>query len=348
MAIYQDIAAEIARDIRSGYYRPGDRIYSISELRERYGVSLMTAVRVHQALAKMGVARKVQGNGVFANASVNFDSALSAAENTDIRKVKVFCQKEDRYNFQEEIRTGITMRAATLGLGIEYAFINPHDISLNALNSILPEPHLGYIVISTGPALHLAAGVFLLSSRINCVLIDSIISGSHAVLTDNFDGVNQLVAHLLKQGYQHLVFADKFKSTLGMVNASERRLAFDLRAARGDFESRVIDSGRFQDLTELFAQVGSKSAFLFPQDAPALRFRSLLIEDGVRQLPGLTGFDDYAGGQKELAALTTIQLNRRELGEKAVEVLFKPMKTPEIVRIKGTLLVRETTKEKIA
>lgn len=347
MAVYQDIAEEIARDIRTGYYRPGDRILSTSELRGRYGVSLMTAVRVHQALAEMGAARKVRGNGVFANAATDFAGAVAATENTELRKIKVFCDKAAFEAFHGETRTGVMNGAASLGLSVEYAFINRREVSETALSAVSPEPHTGYIVLSTGPELHLAIGALLLSGRVRCAVIDTIVSGSHAVLTDNFDGIERIVDHLLERGYRRIVFADKFKSSIGMINASERRLAFDLRARRGDFESRVIDSGRFQDLTEFFARSGPQTAFAFPQDAPALRFRALLLEDGAKKLPGIAGFDNYGSMEGSVDALTTVQINHREIGEKAVAVLLKPMKVPEIVRVKGQLIVRETTGETV-
>jgi GntR family transcriptional regulator len=62
---YIRIADEIIADIRSGKYKPGDRLPSISDQCERFKVSPSTMNLVNIRLEALGVIDRHQGKGVF-------------------------------------------------------------------------------------------------------------------------------------------------------------------------------------------------------------------------------------------------------------------------------------------
>ncbi|MFI8932446.1 GntR family transcriptional regulator [Streptomyces sp. NPDC053474] len=62
---YQKIAAELRRSIRTGRYRPGDRLPSARELMEQHGIANGTAQNALNLLKQEGVAYSVHGRGSF-------------------------------------------------------------------------------------------------------------------------------------------------------------------------------------------------------------------------------------------------------------------------------------------
>ncbi|AOY59583.1 MULTISPECIES: PLP-dependent aminotransferase family protein [Desulfococcus] len=65
MALYRDIAAELARRIREGRYRPGERIPSIRQVAEEFGCNKLTVQKAFDALKRDGMIENVVGSGSF-------------------------------------------------------------------------------------------------------------------------------------------------------------------------------------------------------------------------------------------------------------------------------------------
>jgi len=63
--IYLRIREYILHQIRNGKWKPGDRIPSENELKERFSVSRMTVIQAIRDLCKEGVLLRVQGSGSF-------------------------------------------------------------------------------------------------------------------------------------------------------------------------------------------------------------------------------------------------------------------------------------------
>jgi len=62
---YWRIADEIIADVRSKRLKPGDKLPSIAELREQYGVSHGTVQMSYARLEALRVIRRHQGKGIF-------------------------------------------------------------------------------------------------------------------------------------------------------------------------------------------------------------------------------------------------------------------------------------------
>ncbi|MFT8348772.1 GntR family transcriptional regulator [Clostridium saccharoperbutylacetonicum] len=62
--VYQQIAADIASKIATGYYHVGEKIYARSVLASQYGVSAETARRAIAILADMDIVDANKGSGV--------------------------------------------------------------------------------------------------------------------------------------------------------------------------------------------------------------------------------------------------------------------------------------------
>jgi DNA-binding GntR family transcriptional regulator len=62
---YQQITGEIIARIRSGELRPGDRLPSLTDISQRWGVAKVTAVKVLRVLREDGYAVTRHGWGTF-------------------------------------------------------------------------------------------------------------------------------------------------------------------------------------------------------------------------------------------------------------------------------------------
>lgn len=71
IGLYQSIATEIGARIAAGELRPGDKIPSAQNLREQYGISHITAVRVYGELQEQALIEQRPGRGYFVRSGNN-------------------------------------------------------------------------------------------------------------------------------------------------------------------------------------------------------------------------------------------------------------------------------------
>ena len=341
-SVYLKVAGNIADEIRNGHFRAGDRLYSSKELCERFEISGKTAVRVQDALAKMGLIRKVRGSGVFVNYLKNVPD-LSKKQNTaDLRRVVFFTHSDNQWT--EAFQKGIQCRVNQLGFDLRIEFIAKSAVLQDVFKAYAARADEGYIAVSTGAGMHFATGALLFSPSVNSVLIDYITPGSSCVITDNFDGMRKLVDHAVSLGHHHFMFASNFNDSLGALNANERELAFKLVVESRSLRGMVVDSGNFADLITVLRGSNAPTAILFPQDEPALRCKKILRDAKVKPLPLVMGFDDFASCESRLEHLTTLRVDRAGMGAAAVDLLraaSNANRRNKIVRIPGELIVRQ-------
>ncbi|MFA6568171.1 MAG: substrate-binding domain-containing protein, partial [Victivallales bacterium] len=125
---------------------------------------------------------------------------------------------------------------------------------------------------------------------------------------------------------------------------NERELAFNLEMKYRGLDGAVSESGNFGDIVAMLkSRPAIPTAVIFPQDNPALRFKNVLRKTKLKSMPLVTGFDDFALREKGLEHLTTLRVNRAGMGAAAVDILCESGNDfhPEIVRIPGTLIVRD-------
>lgn len=63
--LYVQLMDEVERDIKSGVYKPGDRIMTEAEMSKAYGVSLITVRKAIGSLMEKGLVVRKQGKGTF-------------------------------------------------------------------------------------------------------------------------------------------------------------------------------------------------------------------------------------------------------------------------------------------
>ena len=63
--LYLQLKSKIRRDIRTGIFKPGDKLPSEAQLQKEYGMSRVTVRNAMEELAVDGYIIKVQGKGSF-------------------------------------------------------------------------------------------------------------------------------------------------------------------------------------------------------------------------------------------------------------------------------------------
>ena len=338
-SVYLKIAEAIAGEIVNGHFPLGERLYSRRELCTRYEISGQTAVRVQDALAKMGLVRKVRGCGILSNYLGNTQSTLSPSSPDNRLKRIVFFAYANK--FIEEFQVGARQRAGELNLDFRIEYVNFNGQSKNVFSAYPINADEAYIAVSCD-AIHFATGALLFSPSVKSVLIDFITPGSSCVIADNFDGIGQLVNHAVSRGCRRFIFSTAYHG--GSLNISERKLAFSLEMKYRGLDGTVSESGNFGDIIDILkSRTDVTTAVIFPQDDPALLFKKVLRKTKLKSMPLVTGFDDFTFQKKGLEHLTTLRVNRAGMGAAAVNILYESDNDfhQKIVRIPGTLIVRK-------
>ena len=339
-SVYLRVAGEVAEEIKNGHFRTGDRLYSQKELCDKFEISGMTAVRVQDSLAKMGLVRKVRGSGVFVNYMKNV--SVIPENSTALKRVVFITYSNNQW--VDKFQAGIKQRTEHLGLDFRVECINPNMVSTEVFSAYPTRRDEGYIVVSTGAGIHFATGALLFSPLVRSVLIDFIIPGSPCVLTDNFDGIEKLIEHAVSLGHRRFLFASNYNRALGAVNSSERELAFKLVMKYRKLEGNVVASGKYDDIVNMLKSQDAPTSILFPQDDSALRCQKILKDVRLKKIPLIMGFDDFAPLEEGLEHLSTIRIDFQGMGATAVDILPEcgnDRRFDKIVRVPGELIVRE-------
>ncbi|MGX6970479.1 GntR family transcriptional regulator [Vagococcus bubulae] len=82
---YQQIKKDLLEEIRNHVFVPGDKFYSEADIKKRYSVSSITAVKALNELTAMGYLYRIQGKGTFVSkAKISQTVRFSDIENHSI------------------------------------------------------------------------------------------------------------------------------------------------------------------------------------------------------------------------------------------------------------------------
>ena len=343
MPAYKKAAEDIVSKITHGFFQPGDQMYSRKEICALYGVSDMTAFKIHAELQKLSVVTKTPGKGLFVNSTCT--GMANKAEPSKITRI-CFASGANAIGpgklFGNRLIDGIRSRIAELNLNFRVEYINSSPYGPIIINDRLNmAPDEGFITFGYTYPEMLST---LMNPTISTVTVDRVFPESSAVLSDNYDGVCQLLDYLIGQGHRHIAMATRLSSSKSDINENERAYFFEKETARRGIRGTIVLSGNINELLELFNSAERPSAFMFTSDDAALRFRRLAAERKRAAQPRITGFDDIAVEEEGLETLTTYHIECEKMGIAAVDALMTKQAErwqPHVQRrIPGRLIVR--------
>lgn len=177
---------------------------------------------------------------------------------------------------------------------------------------------------------------------------------TNAVMADVFDGMRQVVEHLVASGRKYIGFVNGPEDTMTSVEKLDA-LRFMLYSHNITFEPYQLTTSNFsaedgyRQTHRLLEQMGKPDAIVYADDAIALGGIRAMQERGF-SIPkdiAVTGFGDYEIARFLSPALTTVRFDMAQMGKIAARrlkmLLDEPDKDRWLVRVPTELIFREST-----
>ena len=316
------------------------KLPSERDLAAQHGIAYMTARRAIDALADEGLINRIHGRGTFVASSTGGFQRTGSLGVVVARGIRGGTANP----FYAEVLAGILDQATAAGMAL---------VMVKAGEALIPQPGdtsskrkvdaviaLGYDAEGRAALTHAAGFVPMALVNAEPCGPDTI-----SIRTDNREGAKALADYLYGLGHRRVGFIDGGDSRSSAERQESLQQVFpDLIIAPGDFE---IESG-MAAARQLLRARRRPTAIVAANDMMALgslRVAALLGIAVPTEL-NICGFDDLAFVQHLPTPLTTVGVDKRELGAAAVRgVMAKldSMPTPHSVRVPMQLMQRESS-----
>ena len=242
-------------------------------------------------------------------------------------------------SFYNEVLTGAGDAAVEADYNLLIGWALQKDQTCSKQIRLLLEKEIDALVVAfIAPEVEKGVARFLRRKKpvVYCFCNLAAPEGSSWVYTDDFTGGRLAVRALCEAGHRHLLCDNTFYS----------RFSGNLAEAK-EWGAEVIEYYHESEAFELLKKDPRLTAVVCSSDEKALQMFHPLAEMGfkVPQDVSLIGYDGIALGGEAVYRLSTINQQRSELGQRAVEIAVKLMAEPEAViqeYLQPSLLLRDT------
>lgn len=344
--LYQYIVDNIRQRHAAGEFAPGDQMYSVDQTCRHFNVSATTAVRAIEELKRLGLITSIKGKGTYFSGPPRV--RMERDEPTAIERVAIVSSHPGffRAGFQGDICRGVERAATEAGLPLTTHHVPTDDASGVERLHFTPTPSEALVIY--GAELSLSMYSLLAEQNLRTVVADGLVNMAHCVVTDNYDGMRQLLKHLLDLGHRRILLGARHPRSPNTTNENERISAFRYFAEDHNLKTHVLAADDHDAIFQHLSTPTAATAILFTQDAPALDFIEAANRRGVN-VPNdvsVTGFDGFATGNRNIEKLTTLAVDSESIGRAAVQLLLSDNVKQAIKiwrRQRGTLQIGETT-----
>lgn len=345
-SLYEQMRSDLERRIRSGEVRYMERLPSLQQLCKKYGVSMITARRALDELARAGLVIKQPGRGKGTVVARRFSQA-------EIRVMlvagfNIYKSPIETVHEVFDILAGIKTTAAKNECSVQF-------VSLDSFDSLpFPKGNVGYIILAMTWAEYQHGAVLAAKHNVPTILVNPPQCASSCVRVDMEQGAFIGVNYLAQLGHRRIAyvgptgsqwFAPRFAGYLRALEENDIRLDTNLVIETGG-----IDAEEDYKALDLFMSLPSPPTAIFAaSDYRALHLLSRCRQLGIRVPEHLSicGYDNIRESAAVEPALTTVHHPREELGQLAVEQLLtlisdNQSRGADIV-VEPRLVVREST-----
>lgn len=324
---YQEWADALRLQIQSGALKPGDKLPSHVEMREKHGVSRPIVERAHAILESEGLIQREARKGAFVI------EAKPAQQTTDV--IGFCCSPLGQYQshpYFSHLLTAIHGAANRAGRQI---------LLFNSAQQKQEWDKIGGVLVYQANEDALEKQLTDLPPGMPCVCIFSASPHAFSVVVDDYHGSRAATKHLIELGHTRIGLLSS-----GQFRIHEHRRDGYLRALR---EAQIPLDPRLQpelkpaDIQEAgFAQAARRAiqrwlqsdwaaanctALVCQNDDVAIGVIEALQENGI-QVPrdvSVVGFDGTEIADYFRPRLTTIKVPLREIGERGIKLLLEKM-----------------------
>lgn len=236
-----------------------------------------------------------------------------------------------------------------------------HEVSLcpydpgHAVDELLPETvarYDGLVMLGADTPKPLAQAIA--KEGLPLVVVDKHVHGVDSIISDNTGGAETVTRHVLSRGYRNLAYlCETLEDASFAARAQGFRWAVEAAGDAG-LRTRVCEVGRGwlraqEVLDQLIAENSFPLAIVAGNDPTALHLLALARAKGIAvpgQL-GLAGFDDVALAEMADPPLTTVRVDKVEMGRLAGRRLLERLAAPDLppvtVMMHVFLVVRAST-----
>lgn len=323
---YWQLVEQFREDMKRGVLRPGDRLPSLAEMKDRQGISRPTMEKVHQILEADGLIQRRPGLGTFVLQPVRRQTTgLIGVTGWGFR---FGGQSSYWANLLGGIREAATQADLQLML-LDHESSSGWEKADGLLLSDYSGAEIRRFVLDEIPCVS--------------VLVDT--PGMTSVCADDYSGLRQATEYLIQRGHQRIAYLRRIDPIVskprwaGYTDAMQAaNLPIDEKWSRCitgliDYGERFIEAGHQvmeQWLAEDWRKLGC-TALIAHNDEVAIGAIAALRE-GRLDVPGdvsVIGFDGLAIGNYVAPRLTTVEVPLQQIGAKAVQRLCRRLKSDE-------------------
>ena len=185
------------------------------------------------------------------------------------------------------------------------------------------------------------------------LLLDTDISGVQvdSVTSDGFRAMIDMVAHLYENGHRHLLM---FRHEYENYNEASRCMGFEAETRRLGLETEVLRvKTNDQAAEKIIAHLNTAhpaTAVCTVNDDMAADIMNKLLAAGINvpDQVSITGFDDTRFSKTTHPPLTTIRIDRKQMGIEGAKTILRRIKNPDAplrkLVIPSELVIRESVK----
>lgn len=356
--LYAQLAEQLKGRIQRGELRPGDRLWSESELCDRFGVSRGTVREALDVLASEGLIQRIAGKGTFIAAPAQ------ARQSKLLGMIVPY--------LRDSLTTDMLRGAESVLHRAGYSLIFCHsdgalDVERAQFERLKGEGVAGIILFPLGEEGEAALMRQYFAPDFPLVVIDRRLPGARtdAVLADNRGGARLVVRHLLSVGHRRIACVtapDRPSSVQERIAGYEQALreagilplatvSLALRPGQPSGSSAVPDysAEELSPVQQLLNMRDAPTALFCINDFIAFGVMRYLIARKVRvpQDVAIAGFDDLAIAAYMPVPLTTVAQPKQAIGAQAAELLLSRLTSPNLppreITLPTELIVRASS-----
>lgn len=336
LPLYMQLKNIIVDHINGSVWKPGDCLPTEEQLCERYDISKITVRRALKDLAEEGLLVRIKGKGTF----VAFDRTVSPVA-TKLRRIALIVPDIEDI-FIAQIYTGIEKVATSRAYQVvTYSSGRSIERESSNLDLLLDGNEQGAVIFPYWGQFSASHILKMKKSGFPFVVIDRYFPEieTDTVTVDNRDGAYSAVKHLLDQGHERIGYiagvpctanADRTEGYItalgdaGIPYSPSLVQHISALDTEGSIRFEPDDKGGYTKMKTLLSLDPKPTAVFACNDYIALGAIRAIKEEGLR-IPediALVGFDDIQFSSTLDVPLTTVRQPKREIGQKAAEILI--------------------------